>query len=197
MRLLRRGRRVEEALRPGHELVESTAEGGRLFLGQAPAVPPRWVPFISEFSLGPLPGLFSQSCGAVLFLDVPGAAKRTMAVTFGTAHLSLDPDAFERGFGLRVVLNSVARSSLRSLDIATLDATTFLKRIQASRNADLEGFGIDVDRDLLRLAAGSPRDLTFARTLAGKDALTLNTKISATGLRDKCTAALALYDAED
>jgi len=130
-------------------------------------------------------------------LDVPGAAKRTMAVTFGTAHLSLDPDVFERGFGLRVVLNSVARSSLRSLDIATLDATTFLKRIQASRNADLEGFGIDVDRDLLRLAAGSPRDLTFARTLAGKDALTLNTKISATGLRDKCTAALALYDAED
>ena len=72
------------------------------------------------------------------------------AVTFGTAHFSLDPTHLRGGLGLRVVLNSVARSSLRSLDIATLDATTFLKRIQASRNADLEGFGIDVDRDLLR-----------------------------------------------
>ena len=120
-----------------------------------------------------------------------------MALTFGTGHHSLNPDAFERGFGLRVTLNSVARSSLRSLDIATLDATTFLKRIQASRNADLEGFGIDIDRDLLRLAAGSPRDSTFARSLAGKDALTLNTKSSATDVFEKCKRALALYQAED
>jgi uncharacterized protein (TIGR04141 family) len=58
---------------------------------------------------------------------------------FGTGHHAFDGDAFERGFGLRVVLNSVARSSLRSLDIATLDATTFLRRVQASRDADLQG----------------------------------------------------------
>jgi uncharacterized protein (TIGR04141 family) len=120
-----------------------------------------------------------------------------MALTFGTGHHALDPDAFERGFGLRVVLNSVTRSNLRSLDVATLDATTFLRRIQASRDADLQGFGIDIDRDLLRLAAGSPRDLTFARSLAGKDALTLHTKTSRADVIDKCKKALMVYRADD
>jgi uncharacterized protein (TIGR04141 family) len=90
----------------------------------------------------------------------------------------LSRDSFERNFGLRVVLNAVARSNLRSVDVAALDATTFQKRIQASRDADLQGFGIDIDRDLMRLAAGSPKDGSFARSLAGKDALTLATKTS-------------------
>jgi uncharacterized protein (TIGR04141 family) len=120
-----------------------------------------------------------------------------MALTFGTGHHALNPDAFERGFGLRVVLNSVARSSLRNLDFATLDATTFLRRIQASRDADLQGFGIDTDRDLLTLAAGSPRDATFARSLAGRDALTLSTKTSPVDVLEKCKTALSLYRAED
>lgn len=197
MRLLRKGRSVENALRDDHELQEADSDRGRLFIGQAPAVPPRWAPFIGEFARGTLPRLANQSCAAVLFLGVPGQAKRIIALTFGTGHHSLNPDAFERGFGLRVTLNSVARSTLRSLDIATLDATTFLKRIQASRNADLEGFGIDIDRDLLRLAAGSPRDPTFARSLAGKDALTINTKTSSTDVFEKCKRALTLYEAED
>jgi uncharacterized protein (TIGR04141 family) len=91
----------------------------------------------------------------------------------------------------------VTRSNLRSLDVATLDATTFLRRIQASRDADLQGFGIDIDRDLLRLAAGSPRDLTFARTLAGKDALTLHTRTSRTDVIEKCKKALTVYRADD
>lgn len=109
----------------------------------------------------------------------------------------MNPGAFERGFGLRVVLNSVARSRLRSLDVATLDATTFLRRIQASRDADLQGFGIDVDRHLLRLAAGSPTDVAFARSLAGKDALTLHARTSPGDVMEKCKKALRLHRAED
>jgi uncharacterized protein (TIGR04141 family) len=201
LRLLREGRTIQDALRADHELTEATADAGRLFVGQAPAVPPTWVSFIGQFATGAPPRLVNQSCSAVLFLQVPADRKsritRTMALTFGTGHHSLNADAFERGFGLRVVLNSVARSSLRSLDIATLDATTFLRRIQASRDADLQGFGIDIDRDLLRLAAGSPRDSTFARSLAGKDALTLNTKTSAAEVIEKCKKALTLYRADD
>jgi uncharacterized protein (TIGR04141 family) len=201
VRLLRESRTIQNALRDDHDLQEAEAELGRLFVGQAPAAPPTWTPFISQFSAGPLPRLVNQSCAAVLFLDiaVDGSPpiKRTMALTFGTGHHALDPDAFERGFGLRVVLNSVTRSNLRNLDVATLDATTFLRRIQASRDADLQGFGIDIDRDLLRLAAGSPRDLTFARSLVGKDALTLHTKTSRADVIDKCKTALTVYHADD
>jgi uncharacterized protein (TIGR04141 family) len=116
-----------------------------------------------------------ESVGAVPSVPDPAKAKlfKTVALAFGTGHHSLNPDAFERNFGLRVVLNSVSRSSLRSLDVAILDATTFQKRIQASRNADLEGFGINVERDLLRLASGVPKDTSFAKSAAGRDVLPL------------------------
>jgi uncharacterized protein (TIGR04141 family) len=201
VRLLRQHRTIENSLRDDHELDEVDAEVGRLFVGQAPSTPPTWAPFIGQFARTGIPRLANQSCGAVLFLEIGTdehpPTKRVMALTFGTGHHALDLDAFERGFGLRVVLNSVARSRLRSLDIATLDATTFLRRIQASRDADLQGFGMDTDRDFLTLAAGSPRDTTFARSLAGRDALSLKTKTSSVDVLEKCKKALNLYQAQD
>src|SRR2546422_486723 len=119
---------------PEHELDEVEAPDGRLFVGQAPATPPSWAAVVGQFARTGLPRLVGQSCGAVLFLsittDETPSTTRTVALSFGTAHHALDLDCFERGFGLRVVLNSVARSNLRSLDIATLDATNFLRRIQ-------------------------------------------------------------------
>ena len=122
---------------------------------------------------------------------------RTFALTFGSGHHALDPDAFVRNFGLKVTLNSVARSALKNLDIATLDSTTIQKRIQASRKADLQGFGIDLQNDLLRLAGGVPTDTAFANALAGRDALTLTSKLSATEIPEKCKTALRLFDAND
>lgn len=201
LRLLKQGRAVEDAFRDESEMDEIDAEIGRLFTGQGPAVPPSWNSFIGQFARGGEPRLRNQSCGAVIFLEVEDdrapKLKRTMALSFGTGHHALDPDAFERGFGLRVVLNAVTRKNLRGIDVATLDATTFLKRVQASRDADLDGFKIDIDRDLVRLAAGSPKDATFARSLAGKDALHLNGRTSANDIIAKCKKALTLYTAQD
>ena len=201
IRLLRDGWTVEGSLRPDHELREIDARTGRIFIGQAPATPPGWLGFVNDFANVPDLRLANQSCGSVLFLQVPDPAKtkrsKTVALAFGTGHHSLDPDAFERNFGLRVVLNSVSRSSLRSLDVAILDATTFQKRIQASRNADLEGFGINVERDLLRLAAGVPKDTSFAKSAAGRDALTLTTRTSSFDVVAKCEQALQFYLSKD
>lgn len=198
LRLLRQGWTIDDALRQDHELEEVPSDAGRLFIGQAPATPPTWASFVGQFSKSPKLNLRNQSCGAVLFLDIATDDKppiqRIVALTFGTGHHALDPDAFERGFGLRVVLNSVARSNLRTVDFATLDATTFLRRIQASRNADLQGFGIDTERDLLTLAAGSPKDATFARSLAGRDSLNLNTRTSPVDVLEKCKKVVTLYE---
>src|SRR5260370_11766840 len=201
VRLLRQHRAIENALRDDHELDEVDTEMGRLFVGQAPSTPPTWAPFIGQFARAAIPRLANQSCGAVLLLEInwdeQTPTRRVMALTFGPRHHALDLDAFEHGFGLRVVLNSVARSSLRGLDIATLGVTTFLRRIQASRDADLQGFGMDTDRDLLTLAAGSPRDATCGRSLAGRDAVSLKTKTSSVDVTGKCKKALNLYQAQD
>lgn len=197
IRLLKVGKTHVEALREGHSLKSVPSENGVLFVDQSPARTPGWYRFIGEFASAEFLPLQNQSCAAILFLqvqsDVVPTSVRTMVLTFGTGHHSLDQDSCERGFGLRVALNCIARSSLRGVDVATLDATTFQKRIQASRKADLGGFGLDIERDLLRLAAGIPNDTTFARALTGRDALNMSTVTSPNSVIEKCKKALELF----
>ena len=55
--------------------------------------------------------------------------------------MALNPDAIERSFGLKVKLNTIARTQPRTLDVASLDATVIQRRTQASRDIDIDGFG--------------------------------------------------------
>lgn len=199
LRLLREGRTVEEAVRANRSLVESPTTIGRLFSQQSVGTRPTWLDLVNQFVAGTPLHLENKSCAAILFLDVPsgGSSQRTFAIAFGGGHLALHADAFERNFGLKVALNSISRSNLKNIDLATLDATTFKKRVQASRKSDLGSFGIDTEQDLLRLAGGMPTDSTFARSLAGKDALTLTAKLSSATIEEKCLKALELFDAKD
>ena len=87
----------------------------------------------------------------------------------GPLAMPLTPTPLSGPLDCGVVLNSVARSSLFVAWIWqrwTPRHSCGVCRLVA--HADLQGFGIDIDRDLLRLAAGSPKDTTFARSLAGK-----------------------------
>lgn len=201
LRLLREGKSVEDAVRDGSGLAETDATGGRLFTDQSIATPPSWLSLVDQFATDPKPKLENKSCAAVLFLEVTptgkGAVTRTFALAFGGGHHGLDPEAIERNFGLKVALNSVARQDLRNLDVATLESTSFQKRIQSSRKADLQGFGIDVQRELLRLAGGVPADTSFAKSLSGKDALTITAKVAAADIGEKCRRALQLFAGTD
>lgn len=201
VRLLRDDKSVDDAVRGTSEIKEVPAKSGRLFTLQTPGSAPDWLTVVNQFSAEGSLKLENKSCSSVLFLavspDIDGNPDRTFAVAFGGGHLALDPDAFVRNFGLRVTLNSVARSALRNLDVATLDSTTIQKRIQASRKSDLQGFGIDYQNDLLRLAGGVPTDTTFASSLAGKDALSITSKLSAKDIEQKCKKALQLFNATD
>jgi uncharacterized protein (TIGR04141 family) len=196
VRLVRADKTVDEAMRVGTDFHEERSDVGRLFVGQSPTTPPRWAKFVraaagAEADLE----LQTKSCGAILFLEatLAGKPKRTFALTFGTGQLALNPDAIERSFGLKVTLNTVARSRLRTLDVANLDATVIQRRTQASRDIDIDGFGIDRYQELLRLAAGTPDDSDLARTLSGRDSLTLNRRYSVSELKPLCERLLKLY----
>lgn len=201
VRLLRANRTIEQAIREKSEVEEVATSSGRLFTAQSPGTSPSWLNVVNQFTAEGDLKLENKSCAAILFLEVTpddeGAKPRTFGLAFGGGHHALDPDAFVRNFGLKVTLNSVARDALKNLDVATLDSTTIQKRIQASRKADLQGFGIDIQNDLLRLAGGVPTDISFANSLAGKDALMLTSKLSASEITDKCKLALKLFDATD
>lgn len=197
VRLLRADKTVEETMRAGSGFREEPAEIGRLFVGQNGGGAPRWAAFLST-AAGAAANidLKSQSCGAAWFIEVTRPAKpnRILVITFGTGQLALDPESIERSFGLRVVLNTVVRSQLRTLDVASLDATVIQRRTQASRDIDINEFGMDRYRELLRLAAGTPSDVGLARTLSGRDSLTLNRQYSVAEIRPLCAKLLTLSE---
>ena len=199
IRLLRADKTIDKAIREETAFREVESDVGRLFVGQTLGVPPSWAGFIGSAASGTAPlQLETKSCGAILFLTVRlGRARRICALTFGTGHLALDPDAFERSFGLRVALNAIARTHLRTVDVANLEATVIQRRTQASRDADLTAFGIDKYRDLVRLAAGTPSDRELARSLSGRDALILNRKVALAEAPALCAKVLKVFAAND
>ena len=165
-------------------------EGGELFVGQLFTSRPSWLGFLEE-QAGPQPeNLIASGAGGVLFLPTDD---RIFAICFGHIHFALNDEAFERQFGLKVTLNSVPRNGLRTLDLATPDAVTFQKRVQASKDSDLQDFGVDVLRDLARVAGGTPSDVSFARFAAGRDTLSITCKLTSETLADKCEQVLAVY----
>jgi uncharacterized protein (TIGR04141 family) len=200
VRLLRQGRTIEgafsEAFAPGavralQQRPWTGIEGARVFVGQIYSNPPGWRTFIAE-GFGEVPeGIFTGGAGAVVFVP---AGTRVAAVCFGHVHLALDDDAFERQFGLKVTLNSVPRGNLRTLDLATPDAVTFQKRVQASKDSDLQAFGVDMLRDLARVAGGTPTKPAFARFVAGKDSLSITCEVDAVSLQAKCVEIIAAFD---
>ena len=195
LRLLSAGKTNAQALRDDHGLDQLPTQTGELYVGQALEHPPGWLAVINHYAQQPQ-RLMSQSCAAVLFLSVTPADNgpdRTFAICFGTGHHALEPDTFESNFGLKVVLNSVKRDRLRTIDTVGLDATVMQKRAQASRNVDLRDFGIDAYQDLLRLVSGSPHNIAFANSLAGRDALTLRASLKPSDLPKRCQRALTLF----
>ncbi len=202
IRLLRDGKGIDDAFASTYAAGQEKAlterpwpgiDGGRLFIGQIFSKNPSWLPFL-QTGFADLPGdLTSEGAGAILFLPV---GQHILGVCFGHIHLALNDDAFDRQFGLRTTLNSVPRSKLRTLDLATPDAVTFQKRVQASKDSDLYEFGVDTMRDLARVAGGTPSDLNFARFIAGREALSLTCEVELNTLYDKCAEILEVYKKE-
>ncbi len=197
LRLLKPGVEVEDAFRETADPEEVPTEkpvGSRLFIDTSRSRP-SWMPLLSDLTTYE-PDFWTQTSSAVLSVPVEdgNGVQRTFVLCFGGGHFLVDPTKIERNFGLKVVLNTVSRRNLRSLDSATLDATVFQRRTQASRNSDLAGFGIDVQRDLLRVAAGSPTDRAFAKFVAGRDSLTITCRVQPEQLHAKLAQCLEAFE---
>jgi len=199
VRLLKPNVQPEDALSPNYgtggakELKGQDWIGageGILYYGQVYESVPDWLGLLQGYVEDPLDDLHSSGAAAILFLFVDN---RWMALCFGYAHIALNEDAFIHQFGLKVALNTVRRGSLLSLDLATPDAVTFQRRVQASTFSDLSQFGVDKLRDLARVAGGKPENDSFAKFVAGKDALSIDTPLTPDQFHDKCAEILAAY----
>ncbi|MEA2231579.1 MAG: hypothetical protein QOD83_1395 [Solirubrobacteraceae bacterium] len=94
-----------------------------------------------------LDDLFNASTSAALLVE---ADERLFALTFGHGRHLLEPEAIEQDFGLKVVLNTVEPTQLKSVDARTIDELTVHTRRDVSRDSSFSAFGLDPTRDLLR-----------------------------------------------
>lgn len=143
---------------------------------------PNWVSFVRSAIDADLAFVTERSCAAVLFVE---GNQRLFAYVFGHGRNLIKPEAYERSFGLRVVLNTVDPRSLRSVDAKTVEELTLHTRRQASRGSGLETFGLNVTQDLVRSVTGVPRDTGFATSVSGSDGLTFSAPVSLGELRSK------------
>jgi len=153
--------------------------------------PPSWAEYVGPALDGDLDNAFNSSSYGVLFLN---AAGRTFAFTFGYGWSLLRSDLYELGFGLRVALNRVDPTQLRSLDLLAYEDLVITTRRQTSRGSELGSFSPDVATDVLRGVVGSPRgDLEWVRSIGGKDALTIRAPISIEELGGALETILEAY----
>lgn len=151
---------------------------------------PSWLDFLAPILGRPIQSFKVASVSAVLFIE---ADQRWFAFIFGHGRNLLRFDSFEPGFGLRVALNRINYQQIRSMDVKTHEELVMSTRKDASRQADLAPFGLDISRDLLRAVTGEPADKKFASRITGKDSLTLLADIDIKDLNQKCHEILNAY----
>jgi uncharacterized protein (TIGR04141 family) len=163
-------RDVQSMIRSGLEHHPVTANGhhlGDLYVKVSHLHPPPWVSFFAG-TVDDLTRVQGASTSAVLLIRT---GVRDFAITFGFGRTLLNPGVADDRFGLKVTLNAVDPTQIRSVDRETLDSPAPHSQIQARVPANIAEFGLDVDQDLLRAVTGIPRDTTLGKRLTGKDAL--------------------------
>lgn len=111
----------------------------------------------------------ARSVSAVLLVPSSG---RLFALTFGHGRALLDTRWIEDRFGLKVVLNTINASNVRSVDKRSLDALGRQARIQTTKAANVREFGIDIEQDLLTAVTGTPTNTEkFGTRITGADSL--------------------------
>lgn len=176
-------------------MVLDTSSGvdGVFYYESRPRTTPAWVAFVRPLLPSQPPSLMSASASGLLVLK---AGDRYFAITFGYGRSFLNLAKVEHRFGLRVALNRIDPSQIRSLDTKTFEDMVVTRNTQVSKNAELPSFGVDVSRDILRAVTGEPRDQSLAKRLSGSDALVVNTDIAPTDLTAFCNDLLVAYQEE-
>ena len=151
---------------------------GSVFTESIPPHAPKWVSFLSP-AVPDVVEMQSSNSFALLFIKI---GDRLFALPFGYGRALLLSGVWEEDFGLKVTLNAVDSKRIKTVDRATLDAIGQHSRIQASREAGIGEFGLDLEQDFLRAVTGVPVDKTLGKQLTGKDALNVKLPITITRL---------------
>jgi uncharacterized protein (TIGR04141 family) len=174
-------------------IVEAGETRGTLFVQEGEEGPPDWARFLAGVTEPELVDR-TRSLSAVLLLR---AADRWFAVTFGHARHLLDPDSYERDFGLLCALNGVDTERLRGAEARTFDDYALHTLRQVSRLSSIESLELNTDRELVVSLAGQLEDNKLGRKVDGRDAVRLTAELEPAQLRAKCAELLRISELTD
>lgn len=189
--LLKDGFDHTNALNDDHKLTETHAselpDGAHLFILDTPAHPPWWRSYF-----GIQEELNQATKGAVVFLKVEN---RNFAISFGHVYHHLNDYSYEYDFGLRVTLNSLDPSELKSADMVS-PGTALRKRTQVAISTDLTFLDFDGNSEIIRSITGKVKDehKEFFKNATGSTSLKIGMKIQPNKLSEICQTLLTLYE---
>lgn len=144
-----------------------------LYVKKSSPIPPKWAGLFRDFL--DERKLAVPRVSAVLVVSHAG---RFFAITFGQGgRFLLRSDVCEERFGLLCALNAVDPSSIRCVDVQSLDAIQSQSRIQAGEATSADQFGLDVEQDMLKAIVGTPKNRALGSRMTGSDALSVSVQM--------------------
>lgn len=151
---------------------------------------PHWAryfaPYVDDSEFGR-----NSSTGALLYAKV---GKSIFILTFGQGHHLVDYTNIEMNFGLKAALNLLDVRSLRSIDKSSFEQHPTQTREQTGLATELQYFGLNIERDLLRAITGKPYDEKYGTRISGMDALKLSIEVKLKDLADLLKLILVAYN---
>lgn len=184
----------DENVKNAGTLKKSTLDLGQnclatLYVRQQTSNAPKWVTFFQDFVDA---SVFGRNSSTGALLSIPWQ-QRTFLISFGQGWHNIDSAKIETEFGLRAALNILDPTSIRSIDKSTLEAQPTQLREQSGRATEVQYFGIDVERDLLRAVTGKPTEEYFGSRVSGLDSIHLSLEIDPMDLPDLLGRLLVAY----
>lgn len=169
----------------------------KLYINSVPPHEPGWASFLKPGFGDDMEFPVSAGVGALLVLKIRiDNVDEYFAFTFGTGRFLLRSDSYERGYGLRTVLNLVYpdvpgqtydESRLTALDAKRRSEGLLRSRRQSSRAATFEAFDIDRMRDILTGATGRPGAAnSWGFRVTGSDAMSFSSDATFDSLGQIC-----------
>lgn len=191
--LLKHGFDHLNALKVDHTLEEADGSelpvGAHLFILDTPSRPPWWRAYF-----GIEKELYQTSKGALIFLTV---GERNFAISFGHVYHHLNDYSYEYDFGLRVTLNSLDPSELKSADMVS-PGTARRKRTQVAISTDLTFLDFDGNSEIIKSLTGKVKDeyKELFKNATGSTSLKIGMKTNPSRLPEICGQLLDLYEDE-
>ncbi len=114
---------------------------------------PVWAGYLDVIHGNKIEGLETASSSAILLIKTNN---KVVVFSFGYGRYLLNDEYLVPDFGIKTALNTLDHNTLRTVDLFSLEQAPIQKRAQATRSANINDFGIDVSRDVLKAVTGEP-----------------------------------------